>query len=141
MDDFAHVTVSRVRFRDTDAMKMVNHAVILSYLEEARTEYVDELVGLASIDDIDYVMARVECDYRSPARYGERMATGVRVTAIGDSSVTMRYRVEEADEGRLIAEGETVQVFYDYEADEPTPVPATFRRAVADSAPSGSPGR
>jgi len=132
MDDFPYETICRVRFRDTDAMKMANHAVIISYLEEARTEYVAQLTDLGSVDDIDYVMARVECDYRSPARYGERMRTGVRVAELGESSVTMRYRVEEADAGRLIAEGETVQVFYDYERDEPEPVPAAFRRALED---------
>ncbi|MFB6350636.1 MAG: acyl-CoA thioesterase [Bradymonadaceae bacterium] len=130
MDGFPHETICRVRFRDTDAMKMANHAVIISYLEEARTEYMAELVDLTSVEDIDYVMASVQCDYRSPARYGERMCTGVRVADIGESSVTLAYRVAAAGDGRLIAEGETVQVFYDYENGESKPVPAAFRRAV-----------
>ena len=130
MDGFPYETTCRVRFRDTDAMKMANHAVIISYLEEARTEYMQTLLPIVDVDDINYVMASVRCDYRSPARYGERLRTGVRVTAIGDSSVTMGYRIEETDSGRLIADGETVQVFYDYDAQEPMPVPPAFRRAV-----------
>ena len=131
MDGFPYETTCRVRFRDTDAMKMANHAVIISYLEEARTEYMRTLLPIADVDDINYVMASVRCDYRSPARYGERLRTGVRVVDIGESSVTMSYRIEESDSGRLIAEGETVQVFYDYGVQESMPVPPAFRRAVA----------
>ena len=131
MDGYSYETTSFVRFRDVDAMQMANHAVIISYLETARTEYMMELMGLESIREIDYLMANVECDYRSPARYGETMRVGVRVSEFGETSFRMAYRVEEAESGRLVAEAQTVQVFFDYEEGSPMSAPAGFRQRVA----------
>ncbi len=133
MEDFAHETTSVVRFRDTDPMKMANHAVIVSYLEGARTDYMMGLLGLEHIAELPYIMARVECDYRSPARYGEQLRVGVAIDEVGESSVRLAYRIEEAETGRLVAEAQTVQVFYDYDEQRPTAVPETVREAADPS--------
>jgi acyl-CoA thioester hydrolase len=130
MDGFAYETTSFVRFRDADPMQMANHAVIVSYLETARTEYMMELLEIERVDEINYVMARVECDYRSPARYGERLRTGVRIEELGETSATLGYRVGATESHRLVAEAKTVQVFYDYDRQAPMPVPEAVREAV-----------
>lgn len=131
MKGYDYVTKSFVRFRDTDPMQMTNHAVVFSYLETARTEYMKALLGFEKVRDIPYLMAHVECDFRSPSSYGDVLKTGVRISEIGSKSFTMEYRVEQADSGRLVAEAETVQVFYDYDNEEPTSAPPDFRERVA----------
>ncbi|HLY87044.1 MAG TPA: thioesterase family protein [Gaiellaceae bacterium] len=58
-----HEKAIEVRWRDLDAFNHVNHAVFLTYLEEAR----DEWLGLVLADPAlvwGYVIARVEIDYR-----------------------------------------------------------------------------
>ena len=65
MDDYAWVRRERVRFRDCDLMGHVNNAVYSTYLEEARIEV---LGGLA-----DFILARVEIDFRSELRAGEEI--------------------------------------------------------------------
>ena len=42
-----------------------------------------------------------------------------------------RYRVLDARDDRLVAEGETVQVMYDYAAGRTVPIPAGMREGLA----------
>lgn len=132
MEDFPYEVEISVRFRDTDAMGMVHHGVILSYLEEARTAYVVELFDLDAIEEIPYTIARVECDYRSPAEYGDVLTAGVRVTDVGDRSFEMEYRIAQGDTGELVADATTVQVQYDYDRGRSAPLPEDFGRRVEE---------
>ena len=62
MADFPYVHRDTVRFRDCDAMGHVNNAVYSTYLEEARIGVLGDL--------IDFILARVEIDFRSELRPG-----------------------------------------------------------------------
>ena len=64
-----HVDI-QVRFRDTDAMRHVNNAVYLSYLELARMQYWKSLTGLKGYSLVEFIIARVQIDYRSPVKMG-----------------------------------------------------------------------
>lgn len=130
MDDALYTSTSEVRFRDTDAMGIVNHAVIVSYLENTRTEYLFDVLEIDGVEEINFLIARVECDLRSPVRYGDTVRCGIIIPSLGNKSFTMGYRLEQESTGRLVAEAETVQVFYDYERETSIAVPEDFRSAV-----------
>ncbi len=117
------------RFKDVDAMGHVNNAVYVTYLEEARAAFARKVMGLSGAEDFDFVVARVEVDYRRPLLYGEDLRAQVRVSGIGTSSFTFQYRLLAGDD--VVAEGRTVQVFYDYARGEKKPVPERFRAAAA----------
>ena len=121
----------RARFRDTDALGHVNNAVYLTYFEEARAGYFIDVTNLVTYTDVAIILARTECDYRSPLRSGEELDIGVRVDWIGGKSFQMGYRAQERASGRLVAESTSVQVAYDYATRTAVPVPAEFRRKVA----------
>ena len=108
-----HVDIP-VRFRDTDALGHVNNAVYLSYLETARVRYWTQLTGKFRWQDCDFVVARIEIDYRSTCTVGEELRVWIRTAALGRSSFTCEYRIEERATGRLVAEARSVQAFYDY---------------------------
>jgi acyl-CoA thioester hydrolase len=108
------LTPIRVRFRDLDALGHVNYAVYLTYLEEASNalwEAVTKGVGRKLVaNELGYVSARAEIDYRGPAYCGETLDICVWITAIGRSSFTTAYRITESGTGRPIASAKTVQV-------------------------------
>ena len=56
-----HEKEIEIRWNDLDPFGHVNHAVFLTYLEEVRDEW---LIGAMGGDTMDYVVARVEIDYR-----------------------------------------------------------------------------
>lgn len=127
LSGYAFVFSVEVRFRDLDALGHVNNAVFLTYLESARIAYWLELSGRSGLAGMDLILARVEIDYRSQAGYRDQLEVGVRVAALGRSSVTMEFRIVERKAQRLVAESRNVMVYYDYAANRSLPIPDELR--------------
>jgi acyl-CoA thioester hydrolase len=107
----------RVRFRDCDAMGHVNNAVYSTYLEEARIGVLGALH--------DFILARVEIDFRSELRMGEEVEVRTRCSRIGTKSFDLEHVI--AADGRVVAEAKSVLVSYDYGRRESVPVPNELR--------------
>ena len=110
-------------------MGHVNHAVYFTYLEQCRLTFWRELTGVPS-PHTRVIIARAECDYRSPAHFGDELDIALRVGAIGASSFTLAYEVTHATTGKVIATGATVMVSYDYQAGKSTPLPVATRELL-----------
>ena len=115
--EFPYVHRDRVRFRDCDAMGHVNNAVYSTYLEEARIGVLGDL--------IDFILARVEIDFRAELRDGEDVEVRTRCSRIGTKSFDLEHVVSA--EGRVVAEARSVLVSYDYGRGESVPVPDELR--------------
>ena len=127
-----------VRFRDCDPMGHANNAVYLTYLEQARLAHWRSLGGFdastrgagatpAASGVPGVILARVEVDYKRPARYGEVLEVRIGIAAMGRTSFTYEYEI--VDEARaLVAAARTVLVMYDYASARPVPVPDDIRR-------------
>jgi len=112
-----------VRFSDTDAMGHVNNAVYLTYFELARAGYYQAVTGrvfetLAETDR-SLIMAHARVEYRAPTFFGENVVVACRAAWRSRSSFSLEYRLAAAEDsprggGRLLADGETIQVAYDY---------------------------
>lgn len=114
MDGFTHVHPIEVRFRDIDALGHVNNATILTFIETARVPYVEGL-GLWSMAqpvlEIPFVVAQIDCNFRTPIFLGQQVEVGTRVVMVGRSSLRLEHRVEA--DGKLAADGHCVLVFMD----------------------------
>ena len=73
------------------------------------------------------IIARAECDYRSQAVFGDELEVRMTVGDIGRSSFVLRYAVVRVPDERLVAEGSTVMVAFDYEAARSMPLPPETR--------------
>ena len=121
----------QIRWRDLDALGHVNNAVYLSYFELARLAYVRAVLGdHAPIDrrtmlpvDFQFILAEVTCHYRSPATLGDQLVATIWVAQVGRKSFVFEYRIHDELTGRLVAEGCSTQVWFDYAAVESRPVP------------------
>ncbi len=118
------------RFRDTDAMGHINNAVYITYLEVARQEYWRALDGTQDYRRVPFILAHVTVDFRSEALVNETLLVGCRCVRIGGKSFDFEYEIREKQSGRLIVEGRTVQVCYDYGRKATIPVPEDLRRAI-----------
>jgi acyl-CoA thioester hydrolase len=117
MEAFPFVRRERVRFRDCDAMGHVNNAVYSTFLEEARIEV---LGGLT-----DFILARVEIDFRAELRAGEEIEIGTRCSRIGTKSLELEHEISVG--GRVAAEARSVLVGYDYSLAESVPLPEELK--------------
>ena len=130
-DGFRFALPIEVRFRDTDAMGHVNNAVYLTYFESARAGYYRAVTGrvfeAATDNPHSIILAHARVDYRSPAFFGETLIVECRTTWVSRSSFALEYRVSTGESprgsGRAVADGETIQVIFDYAAGRPTRMP------------------
>lgn len=122
-----------VRYGDTDALGHVNNAVYLSYFEMARGGYYTAVVGHPfgtgpGAQRRTFVIAEAHVSYRAPALYGEALSCWCRVGWVGRSSFSLEYRIDvdrsTMGEARVVADGSTVQVFYDLLSDRVMRMPA-----------------
>lgn len=100
-----------LRFRDTDAFGHVYHAEYLTLLDEARTRWFRDAVGVDRPSE--YVLARVEIDYLSPIVLAdEAVRARFEVDRVGRSSLTLHETLSARD-GRVVSRGRAVTVFWD----------------------------
>lgn len=130
MEGFRVVTPLVPRFRDTDAMGHLNNAVYVTYFEVARTAYWKALTGDHDYQKVPFILAHTTIDFRSPAFVHETLLVGIRVARLGTKSFECAYRVEDEATGRLVCEGRSVQVIFDYAKDESYPMPEDLRAKV-----------
>ena len=127
MDGFPFVLRERVRFRDLDSMGHVNNAVYSTYLEESRLAY----LAAASPQGLpqEMILAHVEIDFRSQLSRGEEVEIGTRASRVGTKSIELEHEIRA--DGRLVAEGKSVLVGFDYATGETKPIPDEWRSLLA----------
>lgn len=115
-----------IRFRDLDAMGHVNNAVVVTYLEVARTRFwLACFADFLGEVDFPFVVARVRVDYKRPMYLQDKLVVELWVSHVGRSSFTLTYRLWASEQ--LAAEAETVQVHYDYAQGKPKPLEGPLR--------------
>ncbi len=119
----------QVRFRDIDAMGHVNNAVYATYVEQARTEYFDQVLE-EGLDAVSTVLASLELSYERPILLDQSVSVEIDVSEMGRSSLPMGYEI--LADGERAATAESVQVFLDPETERPHPIPERFRDRIAE---------
>lgn len=129
MASYAFSTDIDVHLRDIDRLHHVNNAVLVSYIEQARIEYLDELVGYLDREP-NIVVAAHEMAFERPVSWGETARIDLRVTDVGRSSFEVDYRVRVGDQ--QCATAETAVVTFDSQSQEPVPMPDEWREALLE---------
>ena len=126
-----------VRYSDYDTKEHVNNAVYLTYFEIARARaWLEEIAGSA---DFPFVVAEATVRYRSQARLGDPLEITIWTGDVRTKAWTWLYRINDPRDERLIADGSTVQVMFDYTTRQSIPIPDDLRaRLSAMPAPDGA---
>ena len=127
---FRYVYRLQVRFGDLDALGHVNHAKYLTYVEQARTMYALEVLGVDVPDALRFVIATLRCDFLAPLAFAEIVDVGWRLTRLGRSSLHFEYELVAG--GRAVGRGDTVVVWADPRAGRAIPLPDELRRRAAE---------
>ena len=116
-----------VRWRDTDALGHVNHAVFLTYLEECRDAFFTQVLAA----DPEYVVVRLEVDLRAEVRHPDRrVQVRIEVERVGTTSLTTRETILTTT-GQVAAEGRVVTVRWDSARRKPMPFTEAERTRLA----------
>ncbi|WP_330630956.1 acyl-CoA thioesterase [Halocatena halophila] len=132
-EDARFQTEIPIRYRDLDPENHVNNAVYGTYIEAARTNYIDAVIG-DSVIESGLVIAHLEIDYRRPITLDdESVAITVETTDIGDSSVTMSFELATA--AGIAATGASVLVTVD-DNGKPRSIPEEWHDRIRQFEPA-----
>jgi acyl-CoA thioester hydrolase len=134
MPSFRYYHPIEVRYGDLDPQGHVNNARYLTYMEQARISYIQQL-GLWQGDsflDVGVILADAQVIFKESIQYGQPLRVGVRVSRLGVKSLTMEYQIEDSGDGRALATGATVLVAYDYRRGRSLPLPDDWRRILTE---------
>ncbi len=132
---FKHKINLTVRFADLDAMRHVNNATYLSYLEEARIAYFNQILNLPAYNlDFGAVVARIEINYIQPIVLGDQLEIFTRVSKLGNKSTDVENLIAVVKNGNktIAAEALTKLVSYDYEKLVSVPVADSIKNKIRE---------
>lgn len=131
-EDFALLRPIETRWADNDVYGHVNNVVYYSYFDTVINRYLIEEGGLdvargASIG----LCVDSQCRYLLPVTFPERLEGGLRVAALGNSSVRYDIGIFVAGRPALCALGAFTHVFVDRVTRRPVPMPERMRAALS----------
>ena len=103
-----HTITIRVRYPEVDAMGYLHHSRYLQYFEMARVELLRALGhNYADLEraGVFFVVVKVECRYRAPARYDEELTLTTRVVRQTHVRIDHAYELRRGE--TLLAEATT----------------------------------
>lgn len=116
------------RYADYDTKGHVNNAVYLTYFEVARAKaWLDAVHGSA---DAPFIVAEATVRYVRPAMIGTPLDIEITTSEVRTKAWVWRYRVLDARNDALVAEGQTVQVMYDYTSGRSVEIPSDVRAGL-----------
>lgn len=109
-DTSAYDVALEVRWWDQDLLHHVNHAVIVSYLAEARTRWLGRHAVAQGRSDFENprIVVKLGVEYLRPVNAGRQLVISMHVPRIGEGSYTIAYRGHQG--GQTAFTGTTVLV-------------------------------
>jgi acyl-CoA thioester hydrolase len=130
----------RVRYAETDQMGVVYHSNHFIWFEVGRVELLRQLGfsyrDMESQDNCFIAVAEAKCRYRAPVRYDDEVLVHTRLLNVRESVIHFGYELRRADDGTLLAEGETTHIVTNGEmkvSELPAKYMKVFRAAVGKS--------
>ena len=128
----------RVRYAETDQMKVVYHSNYIIWFEVGRVEYLRKL-GFAyrdmEHDGLHLPVVEVKCRYKSPAVYDDEILIRTHMSNLRGPMIRFSYEILRATDHVLLAEGETTHFVVGNDmkrAELPEKYSAAFKRAMGE---------
>ena len=118
-----------VRYNDYDTKGHINNAVYLTYFEIARARA--WLEAMRGDPDFPFVVAEAQIKYVSEGMIGEPIDIEIGTTEVRNKAWVWTYIIRCQRDNRVVAEGSTVQVMFDYASRRTIPIPDDVRAALA----------
>lgn len=126
-------TKIRVRYADTDQMKMVYYAKYFEYFESGRSDLLREIgVPYPEIERMGYFLPVLEAHakYHKSARYDDLVLVKTMLREKPLVRIRLEYQLHHGETGDLLVEGYTIHSFISAATQRPTRAPERFLEAI-----------
>ena len=126
--DFKHFHTITTRWMDNDVYAHVNNVVYYSWFDTV----VNHFLVANGVLDIEHspvigLVVETQCNYFASVAFPDRVAAGLRVTKLGNSSVRYEVGIFREDEESAAAQGHFVHVYVDRDTRKPATIPDKMR--------------
>lgn len=127
-------TKIQIRFNDIDLAGHVHNAVYLSYFEQGRLDFFNDLAG----EDWDWrkqglILGRNEVDYLKPIKLHDRVVVTTTCDHVGNKSFTLSYEIHSvSDNGEktIHTKGRSIMVCIDYTTNQTVEVYPSWKEKL-----------
>lgn len=130
---FKHQTKIQLRFADMDSLGHVNNANYLTYIELARCNYLNEVLGIpVDFSDLSVILAKAELNFLKPVKFGDEIVIQCGCTRIGNKSFDLSYHITQKskDEEIPVLSAKTILVAFNYPLNQTISIPEKWRKAI-----------
>ena len=101
------ITPIQIRFSDMDPMRRVNNSVYSSYLELGRLDFCKKYIAIQTLEDIPFVLVRVELDIIRSLKPNEEAEVHTYVSRIGNTSWDFSANIQNPQSKYLYAKAKS----------------------------------
>jgi acyl-CoA thioester hydrolase len=127
------VTPIRVRYADTDQMRIVYYGKFFEYFEQGRSDLLRD-VGFpyGHLEEMGFHLPVIEAhaEYKRAARYDDLLLVATILRDVPVARVRIDYEITREGATDLLVNGYTVHGFVNSASGKPTRAPALFAEAV-----------
>ena len=124
----------RVRYAEVDAQGIVFNSHYLTYFDCAITEYYRKIkynyISEVKKNKKDFHVIKTTIEYKKPISFDQIIDLGVKVTKIGNTSLTLDISIYSNRKNILLAEGNIIQVYTDQIKKCSTPLSKSFVKKI-----------
>lgn len=107
--------IRQAKYYETDQMGIIHHSNYIRWMEEARTDVLEQLgYPYRRFEEMGYVspVLHVDCDYKKSVKFGDEVKIVVGIQEFGKVKFTLRYDIYNMTEGGVLsASGTTTHCF------------------------------
>ena len=131
--DFPATFTIPILWGDQDAFGHINNVVYIRWFESARIAYLEQsgLEPLLLQHGLGPILASVVCNYRKQLLYPDTVTIGARITRLGRTSLSMEHATFSHQQQAIVADGQSIVVTFDYQAQRSIEIPADVRAAIS----------
>lgn len=136
MSALRHETRIRVRYSETDQMRVVYYGRYFEYFEQARGEFLRSLgLPYAEIEHQGVLLPVIEASarYRQSVGYDELIIIESTIREVPVARIRIEYKVFRDGEQEPVVEGFTVHSFLNATTRRPTRAPAQLVQVIQDA--------
>ncbi|MDM7860425.1 thioesterase family protein [Alteromonas sp. ASW11-36] len=129
--DFSTFYPVQTRWADNDVYGHVNNVTYYAYFDSVINRYLIEVGGLDihAGDSVGFIVES-KCQFFAPIAYPEELLAGLKVTEMGNSSVTYQVALFKQDSEQACALGHMTHVFVDRSTQRPIRIDGALRSAL-----------
>ncbi len=119
------VISQEIHWGDMDAFQHVNNKVYFRFFEDARLAFLQRInvMEFMQRSKIGPILASTSCDYRAPVLYPDTVHIASRVHDLQAKRVSMDHLVFSEQQQKVVADGTSLMVFYDFNSGKSTEIP------------------